>query len=151
MTDNGHDITMPARLGTQNAEAVLGVVVGDALDEARKDFLRLILGPVFHEGCTHAILLKPATGRQRWSRDLASRLNLFQRNQDGAVCSNVALAATAGAIVTAYLRGGVDEILNIAAGVQQQVLARRSFAVGVLGGVFLVAIIAMQRAQRIAD
>jgi len=30
---------MPARLDAQNAEAVLGVVVGDAFDEARKDFL----------------------------------------------------------------------------------------------------------------
>ena len=39
MADHGHDITMPARLGPQNAEAVLGVVVGDALDEAGQHFL----------------------------------------------------------------------------------------------------------------
>ena len=38
MPDNGHDITMAARFGAQNAEAVLGVVVGDALDEARQHF-----------------------------------------------------------------------------------------------------------------
>ena len=39
MADNGHDITMPARLGAQNAEAVLGIVVRDALDEAGQNFL----------------------------------------------------------------------------------------------------------------
>ena len=33
---------MPAHLGAQNAEAVLGVVVGDALDKARQNFLVLI-------------------------------------------------------------------------------------------------------------
>jgi hypothetical protein len=36
MADKGHDITMPARLGSQNAKAILGVVVGDALVEAGK-------------------------------------------------------------------------------------------------------------------
>jgi hypothetical protein len=39
MTDHSHEITMPARLGAQNAEAVLGVVVSDALDEAGQHFL----------------------------------------------------------------------------------------------------------------
>ena len=39
MADNGHDVTMPARLGAQNAEAVLGIVVRDALDEAGQNFL----------------------------------------------------------------------------------------------------------------
>ena len=39
MADHGHDITMPSRFGPQNAEAVLGVVVGDALDEAGQHFL----------------------------------------------------------------------------------------------------------------
>jgi len=48
MADNGHDITMPARLGPQNAKAILGVMVRDALDETGKNFLRLILGWVFH-------------------------------------------------------------------------------------------------------
>ena len=86
MADNGHDITMPACLGSKNAKAVLGIMVRDALDETSKSLLRLILGRVFHgrrdviTNCTQAILLKPATGRQRWSRDLASRLKPFQRN-----------------------------------------------------------------------
>ena len=39
MADDGHDITMPARLGAQNAEAILGVVIGDALDQAGQHFL----------------------------------------------------------------------------------------------------------------
>ena len=70
MADNGHDITMPARLGPQDAKAVLGIMVRDALDETGKDLLRLILGRVFHgrcdrvTGCMHAALLKQATGRQ---------------------------------------------------------------------------------------
>jgi hypothetical protein len=29
---------MPAHLGAQNAEAILGIVVGDALDKARQNF-----------------------------------------------------------------------------------------------------------------
>ena len=48
MADNGHDITMPARLGPQNAKAILGIMVRDALDETGENFLRLILGRVFH-------------------------------------------------------------------------------------------------------
>jgi hypothetical protein len=39
MANHGHDITMAARFGAQNAEAVLGVMVGDALDEAGQHFL----------------------------------------------------------------------------------------------------------------
>jgi len=39
MSYHGHDIPMPAHLGAQNAEAVLGIVVGDAFDEARQNFL----------------------------------------------------------------------------------------------------------------
>jgi hypothetical protein len=39
MTDNGHDITMPAGLGSQHAKAVLGMVP-DALDETSKNFWR---------------------------------------------------------------------------------------------------------------
>jgi hypothetical protein len=31
---------MPARLDAQNAETVLGIVVGDPLDKTRQDFLR---------------------------------------------------------------------------------------------------------------
>ena len=34
MPNDGHDITVPTRLGAQNAEAILHVVVSDALDEA---------------------------------------------------------------------------------------------------------------------
>ena len=68
MADDGHYLTMPARLGPQNAKAILGIMVRDALDETGKDLLRLILGRVFHgrgdrvTGCTLAILRKPATG-----------------------------------------------------------------------------------------
>ena len=69
MADNGHDITMPARLGPQTAEAILNIMVRDAFDETGKNLLRSILGRVFHgrcgriTSCMHAILLKPATGR----------------------------------------------------------------------------------------
>jgi hypothetical protein len=38
MPNDGHDITVPTRLGAQNAEAILNVVVSDALDEAGQDF-----------------------------------------------------------------------------------------------------------------
>ena len=38
MPNDGHDITVPARFRAQNAEAILDIVVGDALDEARQDF-----------------------------------------------------------------------------------------------------------------
>jgi len=48
MPDNGHDITMTARLGPQHAKAILGVMIRDALDETGENFLRLILGRVFH-------------------------------------------------------------------------------------------------------
>ena len=39
MANHGHDITMTTRPGTQNTKAILGVVVGDALDQARQHFL----------------------------------------------------------------------------------------------------------------
>src|SRR5580693_6338170 len=48
MPNNRHYITMPARLGAQHAKAILDVMVRDALDETGKNFLRLILGWVFH-------------------------------------------------------------------------------------------------------
>jgi len=48
MADNGHDITMAPRLGPQNAKAILDIMVRDALDKTGKNFLRLILGRVFH-------------------------------------------------------------------------------------------------------
>jgi hypothetical protein len=48
MADNGHDITMPACLGSKNAKAILGIMVRDALDETSKSLLRLVLGRLFH-------------------------------------------------------------------------------------------------------
>ena len=39
MAHHGHEITMAARLGPQNAEAILGIMIGDALDEAGQHFL----------------------------------------------------------------------------------------------------------------
>jgi hypothetical protein len=36
MADNGHDITMPARLSPQNAKAILDIMVGDPLDQPRQ-------------------------------------------------------------------------------------------------------------------
>jgi hypothetical protein len=74
MADNRHDITMPTRLGSQNAKAILGIMVRDALDETGKNLLRRIPGRVFHgrygriTSCSHAILLKPATGRHHRRR-----------------------------------------------------------------------------------
>ena len=41
-------VDLPARLGPQHAKAILNVMVRDALDETGKNFLRLILGRVFH-------------------------------------------------------------------------------------------------------
>jgi hypothetical protein len=48
MADNGHEITMPARLSPQNAKAILDIMVRDSFDETGKNFMRLILGRVFH-------------------------------------------------------------------------------------------------------
>jgi hypothetical protein len=39
VANHGHDVTISTRLGPQNAKAILGVVVGDALYEARQHFL----------------------------------------------------------------------------------------------------------------
>src|SRR5262249_32993311 len=39
MANHGHDVTMPARLGAQNAKTIFGIVVGYSLDEARQHFL----------------------------------------------------------------------------------------------------------------
>ena len=39
MANHGHDVAMPACLGSQNTEAVFGVVVSDAFDETRQNFL----------------------------------------------------------------------------------------------------------------
>jgi hypothetical protein len=45
---DGYDITIPARLGPQYAKAIFNIMIRHALDEAGKNFLRLILGWVFH-------------------------------------------------------------------------------------------------------
>jgi hypothetical protein len=39
MADHGHHLSMPARFCSQNAKAILGVVIGDALDEAGQHIL----------------------------------------------------------------------------------------------------------------
>ena len=39
MTNHGYNVTMPARLGTQDAKAILDIMVCDALDQAGKNFL----------------------------------------------------------------------------------------------------------------
>jgi hypothetical protein len=39
MADDGHQVAVAARLRPENAEAVLGVVEGDTLDEASEHFL----------------------------------------------------------------------------------------------------------------
>ena len=39
MADNGHQIAVAARFRPEHAEAVLGVVEGDTLDEACEHFL----------------------------------------------------------------------------------------------------------------
>ena len=48
MADNGDDVTMTPRLGPHDAKAILDIMVRDALDETGKNFLRLILGRMFH-------------------------------------------------------------------------------------------------------
>ena len=48
MADHGDYVTMATRLGPQNAKAILDIMVRDALDETGKNFLRMILGRVFH-------------------------------------------------------------------------------------------------------
>ena len=52
LADDGHQITMSARLRLESAEAVLGIVEGDPLDEARKDFLGRRLRRGLHANCT---------------------------------------------------------------------------------------------------
>ena len=38
VADDGHQFAVAARLDAENAKAVLGVVEGDAFDEARQNF-----------------------------------------------------------------------------------------------------------------
>jgi hypothetical protein len=61
VTNNGHDVTMPARLGPQHAKAILNIMVGDAFDETGKNFLRSILGGVFHNLNSRDVGLNVAT------------------------------------------------------------------------------------------
>ena len=60
MTNNGYGITMPARLGPQYAKAIFNIMIRHALDETGNNFLRLILGWVFHyfeqPGCQDQML-----------------------------------------------------------------------------------------------
>jgi hypothetical protein len=53
MADNGHDVTMAARLGSQYAKAILDIMVRDPFDEPGKNFLRLIVGRGFHDFSSH--------------------------------------------------------------------------------------------------
>jgi len=46
---------MLARLGPQNAKAILDIMVSDALDETSEHLLRPILGRVFHGRCGRII------------------------------------------------------------------------------------------------
>ena len=39
MPNHGHDLAMTPHFGAQNAKAVLGIVVGDAFDQARQNFV----------------------------------------------------------------------------------------------------------------
>ncbi len=41
-------VDLHAHLGSQNPKAILDIMVRDALDETGENFLRLILGRVFH-------------------------------------------------------------------------------------------------------
>ncbi|MFG1466727.1 hypothetical protein V5F77_28340 [Xanthobacter sp. DSM 24535] len=49
MADDGEDVPVAARLDPQDAEPVLGIVEGNALDQARQNFRRLSIGLGFHE------------------------------------------------------------------------------------------------------
>src|SRR5262249_10123165 len=65
MANHGHDVTMPARAGAQNAKTILCVVVGDALDDARQHFLVWWFRLPIHVGLTGRV---PATGGRSYSR-----------------------------------------------------------------------------------
>ncbi len=53
MSDNCDDVTMTTRLGPQNAKAIFNIMIRHALDETGNNFLRLILGWVFHTLNSH--------------------------------------------------------------------------------------------------
>ena len=39
VADHRNEVTMAARFGAQNAEAILGIMIGDSLDQAGQHFL----------------------------------------------------------------------------------------------------------------
>jgi hypothetical protein len=49
MADNGHDITKTARLGPQNAKAILDIMVRDALDQPRQHLFIGWIGLRLHD------------------------------------------------------------------------------------------------------
>src|SRR4051812_43592498 len=62
--DGGHQVAVPARLDAQNAEAVLAIMVGDALDETRQHLLcrqtRLWPQSAVHEAPSSVAVKNPA-------------------------------------------------------------------------------------------
>ncbi len=62
LPDHGHQIAMPARLGSENAEPVLLIVEGDPLDQAGQHFLR------------RRLRFRPHPGNDRLLRGLRKRL-----------------------------------------------------------------------------
>jgi hypothetical protein len=69
VADNGHQITVTARLGAQNAEAILTIVEGDALDKARSHFLGRWFGLRLHADPSVIWRASPSRGQKpdRWS------------------------------------------------------------------------------------
>ena len=48
MADDSDDVTVPSRLGPHDAKAIVDIMVRNSFDETAKNFVRLILGRVFH-------------------------------------------------------------------------------------------------------
>src|SRR5215831_579507 len=61
MANHGHDVTMPACPGAQNAKTILGVVVGYSFDEARQHLAVGWFGLDFHEPRCSMERVAPAT------------------------------------------------------------------------------------------
>lgn len=73
MADHGHDITMPARLGPQDAKAIVAIMVGDAarrdLQESRESDFRASFSHSVRRkitGCQYTVLLRWATVSARF-------------------------------------------------------------------------------------
>ena len=58
-------VDLRAHLGSQNPKAILDIMVRDALDETGENFLRLILGRVFHTLNSRYVRAKCCSMRQR--------------------------------------------------------------------------------------